>query len=74
MNFETLLNNKKDMSERREWIGYWGKHMKATAFRNIHPHQKVNHFPGTFEIGRKDKLWKNLNKAQIKHSKKVGYP
>jgi tubulin polyglutamylase TTLL4 len=59
------------MSERREWIGYWGKHMKAAAFRNIQPHQKVNHFPGTFEIGRKDKLWKNLNKAQIKHSKKV---
>ncbi|KAL5263493.1 hypothetical protein ACHWQZ_G008763 [Mnemiopsis leidyi] len=57
-------------TKRREWIGYWGKHMKATAFRNIHPHQKVNHFPGTFEIGRKDKLWKNLNKAQIKHSKK----
>ncbi|XP_063694156.1 tubulin monoglutamylase TTLL4-like isoform X7 [Bolinopsis microptera] len=56
--------------ERREWIGYWGKHMKAAAFRNIHPHQKVNHYPGTFEIGRKDKLWKNLNKAQIKHSKK----
>jgi len=57
-------------TKRREWIGYWGKHMKATAFRNIQPHQKVNHFPGTFEIGRKDKLWKNLNKAQIKHSKK----
>lgn len=57
-------------TKRREWIGYWGKHMKAAAFRNIQPHQKVNHFPGTFEIGRKDKLWKNLNKAQIKHSKK----
>ncbi|XP_063694159.1 tubulin monoglutamylase TTLL4-like isoform X10 [Bolinopsis microptera] len=57
-------------TKRREWIGYWGKHMKAAAFRNIHPHQKVNHYPGTFEIGRKDKLWKNLNKAQIKHSKK----
>lgn len=57
-------------TRRREWIGYWGKHMKASAFRNILPHQKVNHFPGTFEIGRKDKLWKNLSKAQIKHSKK----
>lgn len=45
--------------------------MKASAFRSIQPHQKVNHFPGTFEIGRKDKLWKNLNKAQIKYSKKV---
>lgn len=57
-------------TKRREWIGYWGKHMKASAFRNIQSHQKVNHFPGTFEIGRKDKLWKNLNKAQIKYSKK----
>jgi len=57
-------------TKKRDWIGYWGKHMKATAFRNILPHQKVNHFPGTFEIGRKDKLWKNLYRCQVKFSKK----
>ena len=34
-------------------------------------HHQVNHFPGTFEIGRKDKLWKNLYRCQVKFSKKV---
>ena len=32
---------------------------------------QVNHFPGTFQIGRKDRLWKNLSKLQARHGKKV---
>ncbi len=24
------------------WLGYWGKHMKASSFRNIKEHQKAN--------------------------------
>ena len=23
------------------WLGYWGKHMKSEAFKNIKPYQKV---------------------------------
>lgn len=25
-----------------DWIGYWGKHMKATAFKSVREYQKVN--------------------------------
>ncbi|KOB66036.1 Tubulin polyglutamylase TTLL4, partial [Operophtera brumata] len=29
--------------------------------------QKMNHFPGTFQIGRKDRLWRNLQKLASKY-------
>ncbi|KAJ8024983.1 Tubulin polyglutamylase TTLL4 [Holothuria leucospilota] len=53
-----------------EWIGYWGKHMKGSGFRAIKEYQKINHFPGSFQIGRKDRLWKNLYKMQLHYGKK----
>lgn len=52
------------------WVGVWGKHLKSTYFKNLKDSQKVNHFPGTFQIGRKDRLWFNLNKMMLKYSKK----
>ncbi|XP_037303284.1 tubulin polyglutamylase TTLL4 isoform X5 [Manduca sexta] len=50
-----------------EWIGIWGKHMKSIMFRAIKDGQKMNHFPGTFQIGRKDRLWRNLQKLASKY-------
>lgn len=32
---------------------------------------QVNHFPGTFQIGRKDRLWRNLSRMMVHHGKKV---
>jgi tubulin polyglutamylase TTLL4 len=31
---------------------------------------KVNHFPGSFQIGRKDRLWRNLSHMQAVHSRR----
>ncbi|KAI5644841.1 tubulin-tyrosine ligase family domain-containing protein [Phthorimaea operculella] len=50
-----------------DWVGIWGKHMKSLMFRGIKDGQKMNHFPGTFQIGRKDRLWRNLQKLVAKH-------
>ncbi|XP_047537789.1 tubulin monoglutamylase TTLL4-like isoform X8 [Vanessa atalanta] len=50
-----------------DWIGIWGKHMKSIMFRAIKDGQKMNHFPGTFQIGRKDRLWRNLQKLASKY-------
>ncbi|XP_072933523.1 uncharacterized protein [Epargyreus clarus] len=50
-----------------EWIGIWGKHMKSLMFRAIKDGQKMNHFPGSFQIGRKDRLWRNLQKLAAKY-------
>ena len=53
-----------------QWIGYFGKHMKTSCFKALSPSQKFNHFPGSFQLGRKDSLWRNLTKLQLKHSRK----
>ena len=29
------------VSESHDWLGYWGKHMKATGFRTVKDYQKV---------------------------------
>jgi len=31
---------------------------------------QLNHFPGTFQIGRKDRLWRNLSKMQLSFGKR----
>ncbi|TNN48949.1 Tubulin polyglutamylase TTLL4 [Liparis tanakae] len=48
-----------------DWLGCWGPHMKSPCFKALGEHQKLNHFPGTFQIGRKDRLWRNLSKMQV---------
>ncbi|XP_015255803.1 PREDICTED: tubulin polyglutamylase TTLL4 [Cyprinodon variegatus] len=51
--------------ENYDWLGCWGHHMRSPGFKAIAEHQKLNHFPGTFQIGRKDRLWRNLSKMQL---------
>ena len=48
------------------WLGLYGKHMKSAAFEKFNGSQKVNHFPGTFEIGRKDRLYRNVSRLNSK--------
>ncbi|KAJ3592749.1 hypothetical protein NHX12_007876 [Muraenolepis orangiensis] len=52
-----------------DWLGCWGHHMKSPLFKNIKEHQKLNHFPGSFQIGRKDRLWRNLSKMRARFGK-----
>jgi tubulin polyglutamylase TTLL4 len=54
----------------KTWVGQWGSHMKPSSFKNVLNHQKVNHFPGSFRIGRKDSLWKAISGMQSVHGKK----
>ncbi|XP_034940775.1 tubulin polyglutamylase TTLL4-like [Chelonus insularis] len=54
----------------QEWLGTWGKHMKSNCFKYLQNNQKVNHFPGTFHVGRKDRLWRNLCRMMIKHGRR----
>jgi hypothetical protein len=37
------------------------------------PYQKVNHFPKTFEITRKDALYRNISKMQSKFSRQYDF-
>uniref|UniRef100_A0A673NKR9 Tubulin polyglutamylase TTLL4-like n=1 Tax=Sinocyclocheilus rhinocerous TaxID=307959 RepID=A0A673NKR9_9TELE len=53
-----------------DWLGCWGHHMKSPGFKAIREFQKLNHFPGSFQIGRKDRLWRNLSKMQAHFGKR----
>ncbi|XP_059161722.1 uncharacterized protein LOC131944866 isoform X2 [Physella acuta] len=53
-----------------DWLGCFGKHMKSQCFKLLRDYQKLNHFPGSFNIGRKDRLWKNLSRMQAHFGKK----
>lgn len=67
----TIMNsNFKLVRKSNDWCGTWGKHMKSINFKTLREYQKINHFPGTFQIGRKDRLWKNLFRLMTKFGKK----
>lgn len=36
------------------WNVLWGSFMQRTAMRSLRTHQICNHWPGTWELGRKD--------------------
>lgn len=57
-----------------DWNAIWEKHMKSPGFRTIRSHQKYNHMPGSFRIGRKDSMWKNIHNNMKKFgSKEFGF-
>ncbi|GAB0087278.1 TTLL4 [Sergentomyia squamirostris] len=58
------------LKQTNDWIGIWGKHMKSPQFRTIRTYQKFNHIPGTFQIGRKDRVWRNLQLQMARNGKK----
>jgi tubulin polyglutamylase TTLL4 len=49
------------------WNVFWGEHLKAQEFAALLPHQRVNHFPGSFELGRKDRLCAHLLRMRRRH-------
>ncbi|XP_052003883.1 tubulin monoglutamylase TTLL4-like isoform X1 [Xyrauchen texanus] len=53
-----------------DWLGCWGHHMKSPGFKAIREYQKLNHFPGSFQIGRKDRLWRNLSNMQARFGRR----
>lgn len=60
-----------DANTTEEWLGTWGKHLKCASFKRIRPFQKVNHYPGSFHLGRKDKLWENYKSMQSRYGEDV---
>ena len=46
---------------------FWGHHLKEDKLQKLARYQSVNHFPGSYQLGRKDYLWKNINRMARKH-------
>lgn len=68
----TLLDN--GLSEVRsgdQWTIMWASgSLRSSVFQTLGKFQKVNHFPRSIEISRKDCLYKNLARMQALHSSK----
>ncbi|CAF1681879.1 unnamed protein product, partial [Adineta ricciae] len=45
-------------------IMWTGGGMKPFSLRTLNPFQRINHFPRSYEITRKDRLYKNVQKMQ----------
>ncbi|XP_055544006.1 tubulin monoglutamylase TTLL4 isoform X1 [Wyeomyia smithii] len=58
------------LKKTNDWVGIWGKHMKSPCFKTLRSYQKFNHLPGSFQIGRKDRVWRNLQSQMNRHGKK----
>ncbi|RLU18834.1 hypothetical protein DMN91_009191 [Ooceraea biroi] len=58
------------MKNGRNWCSTWGKHMSSACFKTLRESQKINHFPGTFQIGRKDRLSRNISRMMVKYGKR----
>ncbi|XP_046436053.1 tubulin monoglutamylase TTLL4-like [Neodiprion fabricii] len=52
-----------------KWMGSWGAPLPVMQIKALKTFQKVNHFPGTIEICRKDRLWKNLSRMMQRFGK-----
>lgn len=59
-----------NFAETNDWMGVWGKHMKSPCFKTLRSYQKINHIPGSFQIGRKDRVWRNLQTLMTRHGQK----
>jgi len=49
-------------SENRRWSLLWSNHPPPELLRSMKPNQKTNHFPGSWHLGRKDQLWRNISR------------
>ncbi|XP_071665554.1 tubulin polyglutamylase TTLL5 isoform X5 [Patagioenas fasciata] len=48
-----------------------GSHLKPSLLRSLTDIQKVNHFPRSYELTRKDRLYKNVSRMQLAHGFKT---
>lgn len=55
------------------WTGIWAKHQNAESLQNLECIQKVNHFPSSWCIGRKDRLARTMNIMKRIHGKEYDF-
>ena len=51
-------------TKKNDWNISWGKRCDDKCYQGLNPFQKINHFPGTWNIGRKDALARGLSKLK----------
>lgn len=59
--------NVRPTKSQSHWNLFWGHHLKVQEYAALLSCQQVNHFPGSFELGRKDRLCANLLRMRKRH-------
>ena len=54
-------------TKKSAWNVCWGKRIKDAEYLQLNPYQKINHFPGTWNLGRKDALVRGLGRMRRRH-------
>jgi len=57
-----------------QWNAAWTKHPTTEGFERLNRFQKVNHFPGSWCIGRKDRLMRCIGRAKRAVGGQPGVP
>eukprot|EP01080_Neovahlkampfia_damariscottae_P000958 gene958-9865_t len=63
----------KRISEGEDWNIFFGRYLKAEQYQNLNPFQKVNHFPGSQHLGRKDLLSISIHQKAVKYQKEFDF-
>lgn len=51
-------------ADSQRWMLLWSRHPPPEVMCALRPTQRTNHFPGSWNLGRKDLLWKNIARMQ----------
>ncbi len=54
-------------TEGSSWNVLWSSPLQPETLRNFSKYQRCNHFPGTWQLGRKDNLWRNMSRMRRKY-------
>ena len=49
-------------TEGSNWNVLWSAPLQPEMLRHFCKYQRCNHFPGTWQFGRKDNLWRNVSR------------
>ncbi len=55
------------------WTSLWSKHQSEAQLSDLECLQKVNHFPASWCVGRKDRLSRTMNTMKRLHGKEFNY-
>ena len=69
--FGTAGFEEAEEEDERAWSVRWCKRVEPDEYKALLPNQKINHFPGTWGIGRKDNLHKHLTQYANKYGRDV---
>ena len=63
-----MKNSGFDLIEKgNEYNVIWTSYTQFEDIMQLHRYQKINHFPNSVHLGRKDLFWKNILRLKLKY-------